>query len=190
MRPPGPGYGEDASSGLRAGERGGGPNLSLASTPSLFQNHSPRWTCSCGLPGADPARGAWSEEQSLSHSLAPCSGHCPHTDTPQLSGPAPAPRPHSAGASLLPAPTQFPARSTKAGEARLRATLGSRPGPPQPPPTGTLDSPLRWTASLPAFPGPRLLSDRRASSPFSRKNKQNATRDRKVLNRGSPHQGP
>lgn len=133
-------YGGGASTGLRAGGGGQwGANLSLASTPSLFQNHGTRWACSCGLPAAGRARGPWSEGQSLSQPGTLLWALSTHRHTPAARTCLCTLRPHLAGASLLPAPTQFPARTAQRpgrpgfGPHRAAGGLACRsPHPPGP----------------------------------------------------------
>ena len=178
MRPPGLGYdmeevpargSELVAGGAVGGQPQPGLNPQSLSEPrhqvGMFLWPPSGWPSQRSLVRRTVPQSAWHPALGTVHTQTHPS--CPdlplHPETPLSRGLSP-PCPH-------PVPC---AHSTKTREARLRATSGSwRPGLPQPPPTGAQDSPLRWTASLPAFPGPRLLSDRRTSSSFSRKNKQN-----------------
>lgn len=143
VRPPGLGYDMEEvparGSELVAGGGQWGANLGLASTPSLFQNHGTRWACSCGLPVAGRARGPWSEGQSLSQPGTLLWALSTHRHTPAARTCLCTLRPHLAGASLLPAPTQFPARTAQRpgrpgfGPHRAAGGLACRsPHPPGP----------------------------------------------------------
>lgn len=94
VRPPGLGYDmeEVPARGSELGGRGGsgGPTSAWPQPPVSFRTTAPgghvlvasQWLAEPEVLG---------QKDSPSVSLAPCSGHCPHTDTPQLPGPASAP---------------------------------------------------------------------------------------------------